>query len=616
MEPRNEEIPVGGRLRKFKKAWKFNQWALSIVTKGLGWQWITDPPPPNYFKQPSTPVLREYVRELLQKKVIQKARSLRFQARLFCVPKKNTDRMRVILDLTDLNTCIRCEKFQMLTVSQVRTLLPPGAVTCTIDLTDAYWHIPIARNRIPFLGFRLGKKAYSFKAMPFGLNIAPKIFTKLGKAVVQHLRSQGIMIVAYLDDWLIWAQSKKECVQAVQKVIDFIQSLGFCINIKKSRLVPSTSFQWLGLQWDLTKHTLCLPQAKRIEIAKIVRTFIRSPSSSRRIQERVLGLLQFASIVHPILKARLKDINRVWRSRANKRLRDRRSSMPHILQRQLRPWAKAAKLTRKVPLQPPLQSMTIHTDASLDGWGAHSECQKVQGKWSVKFQTFHINVLEAMAVLLALKRIRPPRKTHIRLALDSTVVMHSINRGGSKSPSLNHVMIAIFSLALKKGWHISAIHIEGVRNVIADSLSRTHPLESEWKLDRRSFQWVLRKVPSLEIDLFATSQNHQLPLYVAPNLDPQAVAMDALSLDWNRWNSIYLFPPINLLLKVLHKLRSFRGQIALIAPQWYKSNWYPLLMELGLRPYQFPNPILTQKVQTKTVFASSWTTKKLVLWIS
>ena len=90
--------------------------------------------------------------------------------------------------------------------------------------------------------------------------------------------------------------------------------------------------------------------------------------------------------------------------------------------------------------------------------------------------------------------------------------------------------------------------------MVADSLSRAVPLESEWVLDRKSFNFIKSKVPGLQVDLFATSQNNQLPLYVSPNIDNRAVAMDVMSIDWNRWERIYLFPPVNLLLKVLHKL--------------------------------------------------------------
>ena len=184
----------------------------------------------------------------------------------------------------------------------------------------------------------------------------------------------------------------------------------------------------------------------------------------------------------------------------------------------------------------------IHTNASLSGWGGQAPSQRCQGSWSQNFKHFHINVLEAMAVFLTLKKLRPKRGSHVRLVLDSQVIVHCLNRRGSRSRPINHVMIAIFTLARRRSWHLSATHLAGVQNVIADSLSRTKPLESEWSLDVQSFQEISKRLPGLQVDLFATEYNHKLPCYVAPNLDPQAFAMDALLLDWNQWDRIYLFP--------------------------------------------------------------------------
>ena len=48
VNPCNESISVGGRLMKLKRAWKFKQWAFSIVSKGLGWQWLRVTPPVKY----------------------------------------------------------------------------------------------------------------------------------------------------------------------------------------------------------------------------------------------------------------------------------------------------------------------------------------------------------------------------------------------------------------------------------------------------------------------------------------------------------------------------------------------------------------------------------------
>ena len=258
----NEMFPVGGRLRLFKEQWSFDPWAFSVISKGLGWKWVSPPPRTKTFFQPSTSFLDDYVQDLLNKRVIKPSKSLQFQGRLFCVPKKDSDKKRVILDLSRLNKYIQCDRFQMLTISQIRTLLPRGVFTVSIDLTDAYWHIPIARRFSPYLGFRLNRQAYVFKTMPFGLNVAPRVFTKLTDSVIQILRRRGIQVMAYLDDWLVWATSKEECMKAVKEVIAFLESLGFQINQKKSRLQPSQKFQWLGLDWDLVNHELSLPPPK------------------------------------------------------------------------------------------------------------------------------------------------------------------------------------------------------------------------------------------------------------------------------------------------------------------------------------------------------------------
>ena len=100
-------------------------------------------------------------------------------------------------------------------------------IVISIDLTDAYWRVPIARLLISYLGFRLGAKAYAFRAMPFGLKVAPRIFPSLADAVVKDLRLQGILIAAYLDHWLVRAPSETECLEAGLKVFCSRQSLGF-----------------------------------------------------------------------------------------------------------------------------------------------------------------------------------------------------------------------------------------------------------------------------------------------------------------------------------------------------------------------------------------------------
>ena len=115
-----------------------------------------------------------------------------------------------------------------------------------IDLTDAYLSVPIHQESQKFLRFIWRNNAYQFKAMSFGLNVAPRVFTKLLQPVVAWLRGQGIRFIIYLDDILIMASSVELVKQHKQITIRLLESLGFLINYDKSMLIPTQKIQFLG----------------------------------------------------------------------------------------------------------------------------------------------------------------------------------------------------------------------------------------------------------------------------------------------------------------------------------------------------------------------------------
>ena len=104
-----EMLPVGGHLYHFQDRWTFSPWAHSVVSNGLGWEWDASPPPLRPFYQRETQVLRENVSKMSSKGVIEECQSLRFQGRLFSVPKRDSAERRVILDLSYLNKFVRCD---------------------------------------------------------------------------------------------------------------------------------------------------------------------------------------------------------------------------------------------------------------------------------------------------------------------------------------------------------------------------------------------------------------------------------------------------------------------------------------------------------------------------
>ena len=123
--------------------------------------------------------------KMFRMRVIEKTRFLKFRSLLFSVPKRDSSESRTILDLSKLNDFIHLSTFKMLTLKQVRLLLPLGAWTAALDLREGFYHVLISRAFRPFLGFTYRGQNWRFRAMPFGLNIAPKIFTKLISFAIQ-----------------------------------------------------------------------------------------------------------------------------------------------------------------------------------------------------------------------------------------------------------------------------------------------------------------------------------------------------------------------------------------------------------------------------------------------
>ncbi len=129
----------------------------------------------------------------------------------------------------------------------------PRDYMINIDLTDANLSVPIHQDSQSFLRFMWQNKPYQFKAQPFGLNVAPRVFTKLLKSVVAWLRGQGIRLIIYLDDILIMAASADVRVDSPQtnnnstsRIIGILDKLRV-VDVKSySKDSISRSFKTLG----------------------------------------------------------------------------------------------------------------------------------------------------------------------------------------------------------------------------------------------------------------------------------------------------------------------------------------------------------------------------------
>ena len=119
---------------------------------------------------------------------------------------------------------------------------------------------------------------------------------------------------------------------------------------------------------------------------------------------------------------------------------------------------------------------TVFTDSSTTGWGIYWEQGDLEygEEWPIEQQSWHINILELKAVLLALLMlVKHLRNKHIQLFIDNTTAISCIKKGGStKSFTCNAVTQDIFKYAWSKGITFILAYIPTKENVRADRASR------------------------------------------------------------------------------------------------------------------------------------------------
>lgn len=601
-------MAVGGRLGKppFLPRWidlfphPHYNWLTTMMQEGLRIS-FTHPPPlsnvPKWIKVPANvekaKALRQEVRSLLEKdaiEIIENTESPGFYSHLFVVPKPG-NRWRPVIDLSVLNKFINAPHFRMETTRSVRHAVRENEWAVSLDLTDAYLHIPIHRASRKYLRFAIDDVVYAFKAMPFGLNLSPWIFTRTMEAVISEVRKETTSEIShYLDDFM----QKNMDPQVLSLDLDFLmhrlQHLGFLVNIAKSDLTPSKDFNHLGMHFLTDQNRVQLTEKRIEKITSEIQNFMKHKSCTPREIAKVIGQCSSAAELLPLGRLQLRCLQFAFADLWNQNQDwDMHLPMTKELRSSVKMWSDPQWLRRGVTLVNPPQSWMLFSDSSLMGWGGHlvpvsgsRSDVKVEGVWSQedKLSYQHINELELLAVFRAVTQLKDylMNQSILLMSDNTTVVAYIKNQGGTHSRTLCNLTVSILQFCAAIKMQVVVRFIPGRLNLIADNLSR-QAIATEWMLHPEVFQKVLLNYPSMEIDLFATRFNHQLERFVSPFPDNLAEMIDGLSVDWNQ-KDLYAFPPFPLIPKVIQRLHHFKCQMTLIAPLKWNRSWITPLLQL------------------------------------
>jgi hypothetical protein len=591
-------LPVGGRLQRFWRIWELggaNPVIVSMLRWGLTLTFLNPPPlvrvpmvMESYRGNPlKHAALGESVRDLVDKHVLEEVIvecSPGFYGRLF-LKEKPDGSWRKIIDLSGLNDYVKNKTFRMESALTVQSSMRQGMWATSIDLSDAYYHIPIHPSFRKYFRVALLGKVFQFRAMPMGLNVAARVFTKMTMELLKVVRQRGIVIHAYIDDWMVKGYSPEMVQEQTLEVVQMCQNWGFMVNLNKSELTPTQDIQYLGVQFDLNRG-LALPPVKRLEDMEThIQSIIFKGGASARSWHSLLGKLGSIMRQVPLGALHRRPLQRWLMSQWSQVSQDWESWIPmeNSLLETLDWWMNRQMTRRGVHLAPFLPDLVLFTDASQEGYGASLGHLEVSGLWEIEETNLHSNNLELLAVTRAVTAFRESlMNKQVLLCTDNTTTVACINhQGGTKSWSLTEAAVQLWGLLDQMGCRMVARHIPGKLNVWADNLSRRRQvIPSEWSVLEEALIPVWERWGRPGVDLFATHRNRKLGMFVSPFPHPDAWKINAFSFSW-RGNLMYAFPPWVILGEVLQKIRDDGAEIILIAPTWPTRSWFPLLLQMS-----------------------------------
>ena len=612
--PDDEMVPLRRRLRQRLKVWEStfgrNSWVARLVRKGVTLPFTMTPTPYRCFREVTDVAQREVisteVSEMVRRGVIRRARprAREIVSRIFCVAKKGTNKLQPCLDLRPLNRFLDPPRFRLEGLPVLRQLVQHQDFCCSIDLSSAYWHVPLARGVKRWFRFAWEGRTYEFDVLPFGVSIAPWVFWKILRPWAASLRAKGVRLTVYLDDILIMGRSPEECARHTQMVADSLQALGFCLNVGKSVLDPTQRIKFLGVEVDTVEMTFSLPDEKIRTIARSCRRLANyaeaGRSQSLRSLSRTLG--QITAAGEALLAHRRRSVE-LERARAQALRKGVRWDEPCPLSAgavsELRWWSANLRRCPGRPIRLPTPSIVLTTDASAMGWGCIvTSCsfdsslvgRSFGGRLPDDLTQRVSNETELYAIeqsVRTMARMTSLRGRHVRIRTDNTAAMFYVNRGGGRSLALSKRARPLWDTCARRGVALSAEHLPGEDNLGADAISRRKYSPADWRLKTRTFRALMKKFRyAPTIDAFAEPANTQLRRFASRYPVPGSLGLGGLELDYAKERA-FCFPPPRLVGQLLTTLTTQRAKALLVVPSTRGAHWWPLLEQGAVRKYVF-----------------------------
>ena len=260
--------------------------------------------------------------------------------------------------------------------------------------------------------------------------------------IATHLRQRAILLFPYLDHWLLRDLIRNQLVSHTIYCLQSLQCLGFIPNLKKSDLMLSQKFTFTGMEF-LTQQNIVRVPADPVDFLLLtIKLFLSQTQVSAQTSLSLLGKLSAAADFVLLGRLHLRPLQMcllsVWRPHILPL--DHQVPINSMIRFHLKWWMDTNHFVLGTSIHPPYPNTFLFTDANHYGWGAHLELMRLSFHcpWSEDQSQLHINILEMMAIRLALKKaIKYIHHSCVMISTNNTTVVFYINKqGGTQSPNL------------------------------------------------------------------------------------------------------------------------------------------------------------------------------------
>ena len=342
------------------------------------------------------------------------------------------------------------------------------------DLSRAYRQLRIDPRDAHLLGFRHNNHLYIDLAPPFGLRSSAMMCQQTTNAVSYLYKTLGFSCTNYIDDFG-GAETPDMSTQAFNTLGDLLTSLGLQSSPDKD-CPPTTSMVFLGVQLDTLAMSMSVTPERLQELHQRCSPSFSSTRISRHDLQSLLGVMSFVTAcVRPARVFMSTLLNTLHLSHASRFCflsEDNRSDLRwwgHFF-----PLHNGVSLIKSAPwLDDPWH---LSTDACNTGAGRYFNGHYFHTPLPDSIlQRFgdDINILELLTIMVALKLWGPAlcgQRFIIRCDNNNSVL--ALNSGRSRPLGMQLCLREIWFLSALHDFELTAAHIPGNDNTLADHLSR------------------------------------------------------------------------------------------------------------------------------------------------